>query len=158
MMNMVRSMLAGKKVPKVFWPEAVKWATYVMNRSPTLSVKNMTPQEAWSGKKPNVQHFRVFGCLAFVHVPDSQRIKLDNKSIKCIHLGEKKGWDWNKSEIKRNGEFIDEFEEEINEPVNEPDDNVEDGGSDSDASYPSNPIQTPSDSENEVDMQASTSL
>lgn len=30
----------------MFWPEAVKWATYVMNRSPTLSVKNITPEEA----------------------------------------------------------------------------------------------------------------
>jgi transposase InsO family protein len=24
-MNMVRSMIAGRNVPKVFWPEAVKW-------------------------------------------------------------------------------------------------------------------------------------
>jgi hypothetical protein len=48
-MDMVRSMLAGKNVPKEFWPEAVKWAGYVMNRSPTLSVKNVTPEEAWSG-------------------------------------------------------------------------------------------------------------
>ncbi|MCI56308.1 copia-type polyprotein, partial [Trifolium medium] len=65
-MNMVRIMLAGRKVPKGFWPEAVKWTTCVMNRSPTLSVKNMTPQEAWNGSKPAVNHFRVFGCLAFV--------------------------------------------------------------------------------------------
>ncbi|CAJ2659262.1 unnamed protein product [Trifolium pratense] len=109
LMNMVRSMLAGKKVPKVFWPEAVKWATYVMNRSPTLSVKNMTPQEAWSGKKPNVQHFRVFGCLAFVHVPDSQRIKLDNKSVKCIHLGisdESKAYKLNQGDWEELGQQV----------------------------------------------------
>jgi transposase InsO family protein len=49
LMDMVRSMLAGKNVPMEFWPEAVKWAGYVMNRSPTLSVKNVTPEEAWSG-------------------------------------------------------------------------------------------------------------
>ncbi|PNX58192.1 retrovirus-related Pol polyprotein from transposon TNT 1-94, partial [Trifolium pratense] len=30
---------------------------------------------------------RVFGCIAFAHIPDSQRKKLDNKSIKCVHLG-----------------------------------------------------------------------
>ncbi|GAU43011.1 hypothetical protein TSUD_28300 [Trifolium subterraneum] len=40
------SMIAGMNVPKVFWPEAVKWATHVMNRSPTLSVKDITPEEA----------------------------------------------------------------------------------------------------------------
>ncbi|MCI79021.1 copia-type polyprotein, partial [Trifolium medium] len=47
LMNMVRSMLNGRNVPKIFWPEAVVWATYVINRSPTLSVKDITPEEAW---------------------------------------------------------------------------------------------------------------
>lgn len=50
-MNMVRCLLAGRNVPKTFWPEAVKWATYVLNRNPTLSVKDVTPEEAWSDKK-----------------------------------------------------------------------------------------------------------
>jgi hypothetical protein len=52
-----------------------------------VSVKNVTPEEAWSGIKPFVHHFRVFGCLAYAHVPDNHRKKLDNKSIKCVHLG-----------------------------------------------------------------------
>ncbi|PNX64970.1 retrovirus-related Pol polyprotein from transposon TNT 1-94, partial [Trifolium pratense] len=47
----------------------------------------MTPEEAWSGRKPSVNHFRVFGCLAHVHIPDSQRKKLDSKSKKCVLLG-----------------------------------------------------------------------
>lgn len=86
-MNMVRSMLTEKKLPRTFWPEAVNWTIHVLNRSPTLAVRNMTPEEAWSGSKPSVEHFRVFGCLAHVHVPDSKRIKLDDKSMKCILLG-----------------------------------------------------------------------
>lgn len=45
------------------------------------------PGEAWSGSKPSVEYFRVFGCLAHMHVPDSKRIKLDDKSMKCILLG-----------------------------------------------------------------------
>ena len=61
-MNMVRSMLSGKEVPTEFWPEAVNWSVYVLNRSPTLAVKDVTPEEAWSGIKPCVDHFRVFGC------------------------------------------------------------------------------------------------
>ncbi|MCI95854.1 hypothetical protein A2U01_0117153, partial [Trifolium medium] len=47
----------------------------------------MTPQEAWSGVKPSVHYFRVFGCLEYVHVPDAMRKKLDPKGIKCVHLG-----------------------------------------------------------------------
>lgn len=74
-MEMVRSTLSVKKVPKEFWPEAVNWIVYVQNRSPTVAVENSTPEEAWSGIKPSVKHFRVFGCLAYVHVPDQQRKK-----------------------------------------------------------------------------------
>jgi len=59
----------------------------VLNRCPTLAVKNKTPEEAWSGIKPSVDHFRVFGCVSHVHVPDSKRVKLDAKSLKCILLG-----------------------------------------------------------------------
>ena len=47
----------------------------------------MTPQEAWTSCKPRVDHFRIFGCLAHVHVPDQKRIKLDDKSKAHIFLG-----------------------------------------------------------------------
>jgi hypothetical protein len=87
LLNLVRSMLSARQVPKQFWPEAVKWATYVLNRSPTLSVKDMTPEEAWCGVKPSVHHFRTFGCIGHVHIHDSQRRKLDDKSKKCVLLG-----------------------------------------------------------------------
>ena len=86
-MNMVRNMLSGRKIPKTFWSEAVNWTVYVLNRSPTLVVKDMTPEEAWSGSKPSVDHFRVFGCISHVHIPDSKRNKLDDKSVKCVLLG-----------------------------------------------------------------------
>lgn len=58
-----------------------------MNRSPTFSVQNMTPEEAWSEKKPVVNHFRIFGCIAYAHVPDQRRTKLEDKRVKCIFLG-----------------------------------------------------------------------
>jgi hypothetical protein len=75
-MNMVRSMLSGKEVPKEFWPEAINWSIYVLNRSPTLAVKDVTPEEAWSGIKPYIDHFRVFGCVAHVRMPDSKKKSL----------------------------------------------------------------------------------
>ena len=95
MLNLVRSMLSSKGVPKMFWPEAVKWTTYVLNRSPTLAVKGMTPEEAWSGEKPSVEHFRVFGCVGHADIPDAKRTKLEGKSVKCVLLGvsdESKGY------------------------------------------------------------------
>ncbi|KAM1053550.1 hypothetical protein ACFX2I_000976 [Malus domestica] len=86
-MNMVRSMLSAKQIPKSFWPEATNWAVHVLNRCPTLAVKNKTPEEAWNGRKPSVDHFRIFGCIAHAHVPDHKRVKLDAKSCKSILLG-----------------------------------------------------------------------
>lgn len=44
-MNLVRSMPSEKKMPKVFWPEAVRWAVYVLNRSPINALSEMTPEE-----------------------------------------------------------------------------------------------------------------
>ena len=48
-LNMVRSLLTKSGIPKRFWPEAVNWSIHILNRSPTLVVQNMTPEEAWSG-------------------------------------------------------------------------------------------------------------
>nr|GFA52260.1 retrovirus-related Pol polyprotein from transposon TNT 1-94 [Tanacetum cinerariifolium] len=52
-----------------------------------LSVKNMCPEEAWSGFKPSVAYFKVFVSIAYVHIPDYKRVKLDDKSKKCVFLG-----------------------------------------------------------------------
>ena len=122
-MNMVRHA-------KAFWPEAARWTVHVLNRSSTLVVKDKTPKEMWSGVKPKVDYFRVFGCLAHVHVPDQKKTKLDDKSLQCVLLGvsheskayrlfdpatrrtimsrdvsfeEDKGWNWGRmvEEVKR---------------------------------------------------------
>ena len=94
-MNLVRSMLAEKKIPKTFWPEALHWSIYVLNRSPTAAIPDMTPEEVWTGMRPSVEHFRVFGCIAHAHIPDARRTKLENKSRCCVLLGvseESKGY------------------------------------------------------------------
>ena len=69
--------------------------SYVLNRLPTLAVKEMTLEEAWSGEKPSVEHFRVFGYVGHVHIPDAMRTKLEDKSLSCVLLGvndESKGY------------------------------------------------------------------
>ena len=59
----------------------------MLNRSPTLVVQSSTLEETWSGVKPTVEYFKVFGCLAHVHIPNQKRIKLDDKSIQFVLLG-----------------------------------------------------------------------
>ena len=50
-------------------------------------VHNVTPEERYSGKKPDLSHLKVFGCICYVHVPDELRTKLDANVEKCIFLG-----------------------------------------------------------------------
>ncbi|KAL0393103.1 UNVERIFIED_CONTAM: Retrovirus-related Pol polyprotein from transposon TNT 1-94 [Sesamum radiatum] len=86
-MEMARSMLQEKHLPKAFWAEAVYTAVYLLNRCPTKAVQNMTPIEAWSGKKPSAKHLRVFGSICYVHIPTEKRHKLEEKTKKGIFLG-----------------------------------------------------------------------
>ena len=59
---------------------------HILNRS-TLIVKDTTLEEAWSERKPSVEHFRIFGCIRYVHIPEVKRNNLDDKSVKCVLLG-----------------------------------------------------------------------
>jgi hypothetical protein len=55
----------------------------------------MTPEEKFTGKKLDVSHLIVFGCITCMHVPDEKISKLDPKAEKCIFIGyslEQKGY------------------------------------------------------------------
>ena len=73
-MNMVRIMISKKKLPKTFWPKVVNWTVHILNRSPTMAVKKKTLEETWSGVKPLVENFRVFGCISHVHMLDNKEL------------------------------------------------------------------------------------
>ena len=84
---MARSMLKAKGLPNNFWAEAINIAVYILNRSPTKVVLNKTPYEAWNGRKPDVNSFRVFGCIAYSFIPSQHREKFDGKGQKYIFIG-----------------------------------------------------------------------
>ena len=75
-----RSMLLDANLAKAYWAEAVNTAAYLKNRSPTKALQGKTPFEAWYGKKPNVEHLKVFGCKAYAHIPKDERHKFDSKA------------------------------------------------------------------------------
>ncbi|GAU47720.1 hypothetical protein TSUD_285070 [Trifolium subterraneum] len=146
-MNMVRCMLKGKHLPKELWGEAIATATYILNLCPTKRLNGITPEECWSKNKPSVKHLRVFGSIAYKHVPDQSRRKLDDKAITMILVGyhstggyklydpvnknvvvsrdvvfdEMKEWDWNMQEKKSSTSVMLEELEENTEIVPETD-------------------------------------
>ena len=48
---------------------------------------HMTPEEAFSRKKPDVGHLRIFGCIAYSYVPKEKRTKLEPTAEKGIFVG-----------------------------------------------------------------------
>jgi hypothetical protein len=91
LMDKARSILNGARLAQELWEEAVDTAKYLVNMSPSSVLVEMTPHEVWSGKNPSVSHLKVFGCDAFVHVPNEKRIKLEKKAVKCIFILYKEG-------------------------------------------------------------------
>jgi hypothetical protein len=59
---------------------------YVLNRCLTKSVFNMTPFEAWYGKKPAVHHLGMFWCIVYVWNKMSHLKKLDDRGRKMIFV------------------------------------------------------------------------
>ena len=59
---------------------------YVLNCSYTKSLENSTPYEMWSGRKPSIDHLRVFGSV--VHVKTTKRVnKLEDRSSVMVFIG-----------------------------------------------------------------------
>lgn len=71
-LDMARSMIRLKGLPKRLWTEAVITAVYILNRSPTKGLEDKD--------KPSVAHLRVFDSLTYSHVPDYKRKKLEDNS------------------------------------------------------------------------------
>ena len=47
----------------------------------------IAPLEAITGKKPDLEHLRVFGCPAYVHIPSQRRTKMEAPSRKGVFVG-----------------------------------------------------------------------
>lgn len=62
-------------------------ATFLINRSPTRPNFGIPPEASYTGTPINLKDLKIFGSLAFVHVPDEERRKMDNKSTRCIFVG-----------------------------------------------------------------------
>jgi len=71
-------------MPKQFWNEAIRVAAYLLNRNSNTNCKSITAAELWYGETPNVKNLRIFGIIAYSHLPDQFRKKFDEKSEICI--------------------------------------------------------------------------
>jgi hypothetical protein len=83
----VKTLMNDQGLSIYLWREAAMTTIYVQNRSPHGILKDMTPEETFSGKKPNVKHLRIFGCPVYIHIPKDKRNKLEPSGKKGIFVG-----------------------------------------------------------------------
>ena len=82
-----RCMLQDTGLGNEYWGHAILAATHIINRMPSRAHAGKSPYEIWTGDKPYIGHFRVFGCPMHVLIPGETRRKLDPKSAECIFIG-----------------------------------------------------------------------
>jgi hypothetical protein len=80
-------MIHDQSLPMFLWAEASMTAVYVQNRSPHKSLRNITHEEVFTEVKPEVGHFRIFGCPVYIHVPKEKRSKLEPSGRKGTFVG-----------------------------------------------------------------------
>ena len=85
LMEMVRSMISRTNLLGFLWGEALKTALYILNRVPTKAVP-LTPFELWTGRKPSLNHLKVWGCPAEVKLYNPALSKLDSRTTRCYFV------------------------------------------------------------------------
>ena len=85
--SMVRAMLKAKDLPRELWGEAVSTIVYILNRSSTKALQGQTPHEMWIGRKPSVDHMRIFGSIVHVKETKGHLSKLEDRSNPMIFIG-----------------------------------------------------------------------
>lgn len=87
-MDTARCLLAEAKVNKMYWPEIVKAAAYLKNRTLANTIERKTPYEIFFKSKPNAKYLRLYGSRVFVRTPEQLRkSKWDNKAQLGVLLG-----------------------------------------------------------------------
>ncbi|UYV65700.1 hypothetical protein LAZ67_3005179 [Cordylochernes scorpioides] len=87
LLDMARASMHNADLPQKFWAESVNCATYIKNRSLCSALDNKVPEEIWLSRKVSVRHFKIFGALAYAHIPKQKRKKFDRRAKRCILVG-----------------------------------------------------------------------
>lgn len=71
----------------MYQDDVMRITIHILNKNLNSSMDNITPYMEWYDKKPSVKYFRVFGYLAYAHIPYESSRKFDHNSQACIFIG-----------------------------------------------------------------------
>lgn len=77
LLEVARAFLFQSKLPLKYWGEFVLTTTFLINRLPTVPLKNKCPFELLYEKKPTYSHLTSFGRLYYSIVPKPFRTSLN---------------------------------------------------------------------------------
>jgi hypothetical protein len=82
-----KEMMFDQDLPNSLWVESTSIVVYIQNKCPHAILKDKTPEEVFSGIKPEVGRLRIFGCPMYIHVPKEKRTKMEPLSKKGVFVG-----------------------------------------------------------------------
>ena len=85
-LNIARALRIQASLPLKFWSMCVLHAVHLINRLPSVAIGNKVPFELLYNKPPQLDHLKVFGCLAYVTMVPKQS-KFHPRARRCVFLG-----------------------------------------------------------------------
>jgi hypothetical protein len=79
-------LLADSHVSKTFYDEACQIACYLINRLPTLVLRNLSPYQKLFKSIPDYKFLRIFGCACFPNLRPCNNHKFEFHSKKCVFM------------------------------------------------------------------------
>jgi len=86
LLEVARALKYQASFPEIFWGDYVVTAAYLINRMPSRILSGKTPFESLFGKRPDIRHLRVFGCLCYVSTTGPQE-KFGPRALSCVFMG-----------------------------------------------------------------------
>lgn len=81
------ALISHAHVPTQYWDDAFQTTCFLINRMPTLTLKNYSPYEILFRTSLNYSLLRVFGCVCWPNLRPYNSHKLQPHSIQCVFLG-----------------------------------------------------------------------
>ncbi len=82
-----KAMIHDQDLHMLLWAKACNSTTYIQNRCPHRILEDNTPEEAFTGVKPEMSHLYIFGCPVYMHIPVEKKTKLEPSHKKGLFEG-----------------------------------------------------------------------
>ena len=87
LLNVARALFFQSHTPSKYWSECLLTATFLINRTPSRSIGNISPYQKLYNEQPNYSFLRNFGCLAFTSTLSAHRQKFQPRARAAVFIG-----------------------------------------------------------------------